>query len=68
MADWIKPGTKVKKSGIYSVTHADAHAPPHEVTCVAGKVFPLCVECEEAVRFCLKYGALHVATHEQFRT
>ena len=67
MAEMFKPGEKVKKSGIYSVVHEDGHAAPHEVTCVAGKVFPPCGDCEGGVRFRLKYGAIHVATHEHFR-
>jgi hypothetical protein len=67
MADAFKPGEKVKKSGIYTVLHDDDHAENHDVTCISGKVFPLCGECETGVRFRLKHHAQHIAKHEHFK-
>jgi hypothetical protein len=67
MVDTFKPGEKVKKSGIYSVTHDGEHAQAHEVTCVAGKTFPPCEECGEDVRFLLVKHAKHVGHHEHFK-
>ncbi len=67
MVDTFKAGEKVKKSGIYSVIHDCKHAVSHDVTCVAGRVFPPCSECGEAVRFLLVRHAKHVGHHEQFR-
>jgi hypothetical protein len=68
MADPSKAGDTVKKSGIYSVRHKGEHADDHEVTCVAGKAFPGCAECGDAVRFHLVRHATHVSRHEQFKS
>ena len=43
-------GQTVPHSGIYRVTHA-GHRLPHEVTLVAGEVFPRCSKCQDAVQF-----------------
>jgi hypothetical protein len=67
MADPSKAGDMVKKSGVYSVRHGEQHARDHEVTCVAGKAFPSCLECGEAVRFLLVKHATHIGRHEQFK-
>jgi hypothetical protein len=67
MADGLKAGDTVKKSGIYSVRHAEDHVGAHEVTCVAGKTLPACGECGEKVRFLLLRHATHVSRHEQFK-
>jgi hypothetical protein len=67
MADPLKAGAKVKKSGVYSVLHDGGHVAAHEVTCVAGKLFPSCGECGDKVRFLLVRAATHVSRHEQFR-
>jgi hypothetical protein len=68
MADALKAGAMVKKSGIYTVSHAGDHAAAHEVTCVAGKPFPNCGECGDQVRFLLVRAATHVNRHEQFKS
>lgn len=68
MAAAFKPGEKVKKSGIYSVVHDGEHAEAHEVTCVAGKTFPPCGECEDGVRFMLVKHAKHVGHNEHFKS
>jgi hypothetical protein len=67
MADALKAGDTVKKSGIYSVRHEDEHVGAHDVTCVAGKPLPSCAECGEKVRFVLVRAATHVSRHEQFK-
>src|SRR5215470_13637511 len=43
-------GQTVPHSGIYRVIHA-GHRLPHEVTLVAGEVFPRCSKCQDAVQF-----------------
>ena len=67
MAGSFKPGDKIAKSGIYAVAHEGQHAEAQEVTCVAGKKFPPCDECGDAVRFVLVKHARHVARQEHFR-
>jgi hypothetical protein len=67
MADPYKAGEKITKSGIYSVLHEGPHAETHEVTCVAGKKFPPCVECGDAVQFVLVRHARHVARQDHFK-
>jgi hypothetical protein len=68
MANALKAGETVKKSGIYSVRHEGDHVVAHNVTCVAGKAFPSCGECGEKVRFLLVKHATHVSRHEQFKS
>lgn len=43
-------GQTVPHSGIYRVLHA-GHRLPHEVTLVAGEIFPRCSKCKDAVQF-----------------
>jgi hypothetical protein len=66
MAEEFAPGDQVKNSGIYKVTHDKNHAQEHEVTCVAGKVFPPCRGCQHP-RFVLVRAARHIETHELFK-
>ena len=68
MADTFKSGDKVKKSGIYSVLHEGKHADAHDVTCIAGKMFPQCGECGNAVRFLLVRHATHIGRNEHFKS
>ena len=43
MAQEYKPGEIVPQSGIYTITHDQAHADmPHEVTVIKGRRFPTC--------------------------
>ena len=67
MAEALKSGDKIKKSGIYSVLHEGKHVSMHEVTCIAGKVFPPCTECGEGVRFQLVRHATHIGRNEHFK-
>lgn len=43
-------GQTVPHSGIYRVIHA-GHRLPHEVTLLAGQIFPRCSKCKDAVQF-----------------
>ncbi len=43
-------GKKIPESGIYRVTHAE-HRLPQEVTLLKGESFPVCLKCNNAVRF-----------------
>jgi hypothetical protein len=43
-------GQTVPESGIYKVIHA-GHRLPHEVTLLAGHIFPRCSKCKDAVQF-----------------
>ena len=49
------PGEKIPVSGIYDVVHdrldGDDHAEQHQVTFVAGELFPQCKACGQWVRF-----------------
>jgi len=69
--DEYKPGDRVPVSGIYDVTHdrldGDDHALPHQVTAIAGKVFPPCRWCGREVRFRLHHAAFHVDADVHFR-
>jgi hypothetical protein len=62
-----KPGDEIPWSGIYRVTHAPAHMVEHEVTCIQGKLFPPCRDCDHP-RFVLVHAADHVEHHEHFGT
>jgi hypothetical protein len=45
-----KSSEMIPESGVYRVIHAQ-HRLPHEVTLIAGQVFPPCAKCREEVRF-----------------
>jgi hypothetical protein len=66
----FKPGERVPTSGIYDVVHdkldGDHHALPHQVTAIAGKMFPPCRGCHGSVRFRLHLAAEHVEDHHHF--
>lgn len=47
----FRPGQSVPVSGIYRVTHGDAHRAAHELTLKKGEVFPPCRRCGQQVRF-----------------
>ncbi len=70
--DTFKPGDKVPASGIYEVIHdrldGDDHALPHQITAIAGTLFPPCRVCREWVGFRLHRAAERVETHHLFRT
>lgn len=50
MAQLYKSAETIPVSGIYRVIHAQ-HRLPHEVTLIAGQIFPPCAKCHEEVRF-----------------
>ncbi len=60
-----KTGDEAPWSGIYRVTHQPAHVVEHEVTCVRGKIFPPCRNCEHP-RFVLVHAADCIDNHELF--
>ena len=49
------PGETVQTSGVYTVIHRE-HRAEHEVTMLAGTVFPTCAVCGSDVRFRLVSG------------
>lgn len=55
----------VPESGIYRVTHKD-HRLPHEVTLLAGQVFPRCAKCNDCVQFEAVRHALHIQAQPGF--
>jgi hypothetical protein len=66
MVKEFEPGDIVKESGIYRVIHDKNHREPHDVTCVFGKKFPPCHNCEHP-RFILKTSAVHIYDHPSFK-
>ena len=68
--DVFKPGDTVLTSGIYDVIHdkldGDDHAHSHQVTAIAGKVFPPCRGCKGSVRFRIHQAAEHVDKNPHF--
>lgn len=50
MPQLYKSSERIPESGIYRVIHAQ-HRLPHEVTLIAGQIFPPCAKCHEEVRF-----------------
>ena len=65
MANQYQPGDIIEKSGIYRVTHERDHVVPHDVTCIAGAMFPSCNGCQNP-RFLLIQSAHDIETHEAF--
>ena len=65
--DFYKPGDRIVQSGIYNVTHYEAHLPDHRVTCMFGRQFPECEACGEAVRFTLISYAKDVDSEPCFK-
>lgn len=61
MLQEFKPGETVPTSGIYKVTHDQAHTQSHEVTCVYNDIFPPCRDCKHP-RFVLVRAAQHIAS------
>lgn len=50
MSQLYKSSEPIPVSGVYRVIHAQ-HRLPHEVTLIAGQIFPPCAQCHEEVRF-----------------
>jgi len=66
MAHEYRPGEIVPQSGIYTITHDQAHAyMPHEVTVIKGRRFPTCRHCK-GIRFQLARAAQHVGEIAHF--
>jgi len=54
------PGERAPVSGVYSVLHDRCHSQYHEITMVAGYVFPPCSGCGRSVRYQLKRQTTHL--------
>lgn len=63
---YFRPGEAISITGIYRVFHAQ-HRVSHEVTLLAGEVFPRCAKCNSDVRFELITQALHAKADSDFR-
>ena len=68
IGDIFKPGELVDASGIYNVIHDAEHRQRHQVTCIYGRRFPPCNHCGGSVRFRLAVKAIHVGSHESFKS
>ncbi|HEV2964625.1 MAG TPA: hypothetical protein VG649_22545 [Candidatus Angelobacter sp.] len=55
----------VPESGIYRVTHK-GHRLPHEVTLLAGQIFPRCSKCKDRVQFEVVRHASHIQAQPGF--
>jgi hypothetical protein len=60
MEQLYKSSDAIPVSGVYRVIHAQ-HRLPHEVTLIAGQVFPPCAKCHAEVRFQLVRELPHLA-------
>jgi hypothetical protein len=65
-SDFFRPGERIVRSGIYDVTHDQAHVHDHRVTCVFGNSFPKCNHCGDRVRFKLTSYAKDVDSENCF--
>jgi hypothetical protein len=65
-AERFNTGQSVPQSGIYRVIHA-GHRLPHEVTLLAGEIFPRCSKCNNAVQFEVVRRAPHIQTEFGFK-
>ena len=63
----FRPGDGIPDSGVYLVVHQE-HRPTHEATLVAGKPFPVCARCGNAVRFQLLRTACSIEKDADFGT
>ena len=63
---YFRPGEAIPVTGIYRVFHAQ-HRVSHEVTLLAGEVFPRCAKCNSDARFELITQALHAKADADFR-
>ena len=55
----------VPESGIYRVMH-EGHRLPHEVTLLAGQIFPRCSKCKDRVQFEVVRHASHIQAQPGF--
>jgi len=66
----FRPGEKVSTSGVYDVIHdrvdGQEHAKDHQLTLLAGSVFPSCKACQGWVKFRLHQSVEHVGSHPDF--
>jgi len=66
----FRAGEKVPTSGVYDVIHdrvdGQEHAQDHQLTLIAGNVFPACKACQGWVKFRLHHAAQNVGSHPDF--
>jgi hypothetical protein len=71
MNEVFKPGDTVPISGIYDVNHdtldGQDHTLPHQLTAIAGEIFPPCRGCQAWVRYQLSLAAEHIEEHDHFK-
>lgn len=63
---YLRPGEPIQQDGIYRVFHR-GHRLAHEVTLLAGNVFPRCEVCGEGVQFQLLRPAQSLSEDRDFR-
>jgi hypothetical protein len=61
-----KPGETAPLTGIYRVVHKTNHAGTFAFTVYAGKVFPPCEVCGDAIGYTLLRNAPAIETDEDF--
>jgi hypothetical protein len=54
-------GQKAPVSGVYRVLHDRNHRQPHEITMIAGRVFPPCEHCGQRVTYDLVRRTEHLS-------
>ena len=57
---YFRVGEPILESGIYRIFHSE-HRLSHEVTLIAGEIFPRCSVCRDDVHFELLKSALHTS-------
>lgn len=62
----ILPGAAVMQSGIYLAFHK-GHRTPHEILFLEGERFPVCITCNNEVRYTLKQAVPHIKEDDDFR-
>lgn len=63
---YFRAGEPITETGIYRVFHSE-HRVSHEVTLLAGQVFPTCAECGSDVHFELLRSAPEISRDTSFR-
>jgi len=63
----FSPGETAPFSGVYLVIHGPCRAETHYVSVIHGDIFPACSKCTLAVRFELRFSAVHIKSHSLFQ-
>ena len=66
----FRAGEKIPTSGVYDVIHdrvdGQEHAQDHQLTLIAGNVFPNCKACQGWVKFRPHHAAQNLGSHPDF--